>query len=81
MKKFTLVMLVLMSVAPANAGVKQDFIKAVENQCKKSKEEAKKLATPGRAGNVIKFKTCSSATITIGDCTLKCKDASSSIGG
>jgi len=63
------------------AGAKDDFIKAVKTQCGKSDAEAAALATPGRAGNVIKLKTCSSATITVGDCTLQCKDASSSIGG
>ncbi|PIK16593.1 hypothetical protein [Halobacteriovorax sp. JY17] len=65
----------------AHAGAKDDFIKAVKTQCGKSDADAAALATPGRAGNVIKLKTCSSATITVGDCTLQCKDASSSIGG
>ena len=50
-------------------------------QCKKSEADAKALATPGRSGNVIKLKTCTSSTIAVGDCTLNCKDASSSIGG
>jgi hypothetical protein len=63
------------------AGAKDDFIKAVKAQCGKSDGDAAKLATPGRSGNVIKFKTCSGATVTVGDCTLSCKDASSSIGG
>jgi hypothetical protein len=65
----------------AHAGAKDDFINSVKTQCGKSDAEAAALATPGRAGNVIKLKTCSSATITVGDCTLQCKDASSSIGG
>ena len=63
------------------AGAKDDFIKAVKAQCKKDDASAKALATPGRSGNVIKFKTCSGATVQVGDCTLQCKDASSSIGG
>lgn len=63
------------------AGAKDDFVKAVMTQCKKSEADAKALATPGRSGNVVKLKTCTSATITVGDCTLNCKDASSSIGG
>lgn len=63
------------------AGAKDDFVKAVMNQCKKSEADAKALATPGRSGNVVKLKTCTSTTITVGDCTLNCKDASSSIGG
>jgi phosphoheptose isomerase len=63
------------------AGAKDDFIKAVKAQCKKDDAAAKALATPGRSGNVIKFKTCSGATVQVGDCTLQCKDASSTIGG
>ena len=65
----------------ANAGAKDDFIKAVVSQCGKSEGDAGALATPGRSGNVIKYKTCSGASITVGDCTLQCKDASSNIGG
>lgn len=66
----------------ALAGAKDDFINAVVKQCKKSKADAESMATPGRSGNVIKFKTCSGATVDVGNgCTLQCKDASSSIGG
>ncbi len=65
----------------AFAGPKDDFVDAVVKQCGKSQGDAEAMATPGRSGNVIKFKTCSSATIDIDGCTLQCKDASSSIGG
>lgn len=66
----------------AFAGAKDDFINAVVKQCKKSKDEAASMATPGRSGTVIKFKTCSGATVDVGSgCTLQCKDASSTIGG
>jgi len=66
----------------ANAGAKDDFINAVKNSCGKSDADAAALATPGRAGNVIKLKTCSGDSIQISsDCKLPCKDASSSIGG
>ncbi|WP_393089696.1 hypothetical protein [Halobacteriovorax sp. HFRX-2_2] len=66
----------------AFAGAKDDFINAVVKQCKKSKADAESMATPGRSGNVIKFKTCSGATVDVGNgCTLQCKDASSTIGG
>ncbi|MAE59042.1 MAG: hypothetical protein CME69_09190 [Halobacteriovorax sp.] len=77
---FASLFLTLVSLT-SQAGAKDDFIKAVMNQCKKSEADAKALATPGRSGNVVKLKTCTSATITVGDCTLNCKDASSSIGG
>ncbi len=77
---FASLFLTLVSLT-SQAGAKDDFIKAVMNQCKKSEADAKALATPGRSGNVVKLKTCTSATITVGDCTLNCKDAASSIGG
>lgn len=63
------------------AGPKEDFVSAVVAQCKKTPAEAEAMATPGRSGNVIKFKTCSAATVDIDGCVLQCKDASSSIGG
>lgn len=65
----------------AIAGAKDDFIKAVKTQCKKSDADAAALATPGRTGNVMKLKTCSSDSVIIGDCTLNCSDASANIGG
>lgn len=65
----------------AYAGAKDDFIAEVKNQCGKSQADAEALATGGRQGNVMKWKTCTSATVTVGDCTLTCTDASSKIGG
>lgn len=65
----------------AYAGAKADFVNAVKAQCGKTEDEAKKMATPGRSGNVMKFKTCTSDSVTIDGCTLSCKDASASIGG
>lgn len=65
----------------AIAGAKDDFINAVKTQCKKSDADAKALATPGRTGNVMKLKTCTTDSITVGDCTLNCSDASANIGG
>ncbi len=81
MRQKIIVSLLLLVSSFVYAGAKDDFIKAVVTQCKKSEVDAKALATPGRSGNVVKLKTCTSATITVGDCTLNCKDASSSIGG
>jgi hypothetical protein len=63
------------------SGAKSDFISAVKTQCNETENNAKKMATPGRSGNVMKYKTCTSDSITIDKCTLSCKDASSSIGG
>ena len=66
-----------------SAGAKDDFINAVTAQCKVAKDKAATWATPGRAGNVIKFKVgCKSgSTVEVEGCTLQCKDASSNIGG
>ena len=80
MKGLAIAILLLVS-SNVYAGAKDDFIAAVKAQCGKSDADAAGLATPGRAGNVVKLKTCSGATVTVGDCTLQCKDASSSIGG
>ena len=80
MKKLAVAIFLLIS-SNVYAGAKDDFIGAVKAQCGKSDADAAALATPGRAGNVIKLKTCSGSTVTVGDCTLQCKDASSSIGG
>lgn len=82
MKKAMLLSVLALSISSSvYAGAKEDFIKAVKAQCGKSEEEASKLATPGRAGNVMKLKSCTTDSITVGDCTLNCKDASASIGG
>ncbi len=82
-KIFSLIFLVGLGLQPqAFAGAKDDFINAVKQHCGKSDGDAAALATPGRAGNVIKLKTCSGSTVQIApDCSLPCKDASSSIGG
>lgn len=71
----------LVGATSSFAGAKEDFVDAVMKQCGKSKDQAEAMATPGRSGNVIKFKTCSAATVDIDGCVLQCKDASSSIGG
>lgn len=83
MRKLTLAVVAFAAITSTNvlAGAKEDFIDAVVKQCGKSQADAEAMATPGRSGNVIKFKTCSSATVDIDGCTLQCKDASSSIGG
>ncbi len=70
----------LLVTSSVYAGAKDDFIKEVVKQCKKSEADAKALATPGRSGNVVKLKTCTSATITVGDCTLTCA-STGKIGG
>lgn len=80
-KLFFLVVLSQLVSLPAFAGAKDDFINEVVKQCGKSKADAEALATGGRQGNVMKWKTCTSASVTVGDCTLTCSDSSSKIGG
>lgn len=67
--------------AGAMAGPKEDFVDGVVKSCGKSKEDAEKMATPGRTGNVVKWQMCKSGTIDIDGCNLTCVDASSKIGG
>lgn len=58
------------------AGAKEDFIAAVVKSCGKSQAEAEKLATPGRAGNIIKYQTCSSSSVDIEGCAVACASSS-----
>jgi hypothetical protein len=67
----------LIGATSVMAGAKDDFIKAVKAQCGGKNVEA----TGGRQGNVMKWKTCTSASVTLDGCTITCSDASSSIGG
>jgi hypothetical protein len=79
-KTSALVVLICTIGVVAQAGPKEDFLSEVERQCKISKEEAIPLATPGREGNVMQFKLCSSDTITVTEkCTIKCVKAGGSL--
>lgn len=64
----------------AIAGIKEDFVDGVMKSCGKSKEDAEKMATPGRTGNVVKWQMCKSGTVDIDGCNMTCVDASSKIG-
>ena len=60
------------------AGAKEDFMKAVKSgagSCDAVK------ATGGRQGTVMKWKTCTSDSVSIEGCTIPCSSASSKIGG
>ncbi|MBC76887.1 MAG: hypothetical protein CME64_12810 [Halobacteriovoraceae bacterium] len=81
MKLVSLIAIGMLFSASAMAGTKDDFIAEVKKQCGKDDGAAAALATGGRQGNVMKWKTCTSATVTVGDCTLTCTDSSSKIGG
>lgn len=64
------------------AGAKDDFIAAVTKQCGVPKPQAKKLATGGRTGTVIKFKLCLEPEQKLSNgCNLRCSKAGSKIGG
>ncbi|MCO4753264.1 MAG: hypothetical protein KC478_02225 [Bacteriovoracaceae bacterium] len=81
MKMFSLIALGLFFSTATLAGTKDDFIAEVKKQCGKDDASAAALATGGRQGNVMKWKTCTSPTVNVGDCTLTCTDSSSKIGG
>ena len=81
MKVFSFIAIGMLLSAQAMTGTKDDFIAEVKKQCSKDYAGAAALATGGRQGNVMKWKTCTSATVTVGDCTLTCTDSSSKIGG
>ena len=75
--KFLLLLVILSCFFSVSfAGAKKDFIAAVKEQC----ENKKIKASRGRQGNVMKWKTCTSQTITIDGCELTCEDKSSKIG-
>lgn len=53
---------------------KEQFVAAVMKQCKVSKEEALKQATPGRMGTVVRFKVCPQKNMTLENgCVLTCE--------
>lgn len=79
--KLTLAGVLMISAFGAIAGVKEDFVDGVVKSCGKSKEEAEKMATPGRTGNVVKWQMCKSGTVDIDGCNMTCVDSSSKIGG
>lgn len=79
--KWILVFLLALSSFSAFAGAKEDFVKAVVDQCKKSADDAEKMATPGRTGTVIQFKLCQSSPVDAGEgCKLTCTKDGSNLG-
>ena len=81
MKLLSIAIVISFLSLPVLAGKKGDFINAVVSQCGMTKKDAKKLATPGRQGNVVKFALCKSSAITVGSCNLKCQDKSGNVIG
>ena len=64
------------------ADPKEDFVKAVVDQCKLPKEKADALATPGRTGTIVQFTLCISSSVDVGEgCKVTCKKQGSNIGG
>ncbi len=80
MKKL-ITIFVLVSSIVCLAGPKEDFMKAVSEAAKKNPKCSEVKPTPGRQGTVMKWKTCSSDSVTIDGCILSCSSASSEIGG
>lgn len=67
----------LVGAFSAHAGAKADFEAAIKAQC--AGKDVK--VSGGRQGNVMKWKTCTSDSITLDGCNITCTDASSKIGG
>ena len=67
------------------AGPKEDFINAVVEDCKVTKEVAESAVTPGRTGTVGSFFMCSTGGIykveKLGECYLKCRSKSGNVIG
>lgn len=78
--KFALMAVVLTFSLGSIAGPKEDFVDSVVKSCGKSKEDAEKMATPGRSGNVVKWQMCQAGSVDIEGCSVPCSDASSKIG-
>lgn len=76
-------LLILSSMISAHAeGLKDSFVKAVVEECKLSEAGANELATPGRAGNIVKYKLCPQNPVEIStDCKLKCSTSSGNVVG
>ena len=80
MKRVLLVLISLSFSVGVMADAKTEFIDAVVKSCGKSKDDAEKMATPGRSGNIVKWQTCSAASVDIEGCNVSCSAASSKIG-
>lgn len=79
--KLILVFLLALSSFSVFAGAKEDFVKAVTEQCKKSADDAEKMATPGRTGSVIQYKLCQTNPVDVGEgCKLTCTKDGSNLG-
>ena len=66
----------------ALADTKDDFIAAVKADCGLSAAEAEALATPGRSGNIIKFRMCPQNPVEItATCKVKCTNTGGSVIG
>jgi hypothetical protein len=73
MQRLLLLALLIFSTA-AFSSSREQFVTAVVKQCKVTKEEAQKLATPGRMGTVVRFKICPQKNMTLENgCVLTCK--------
>ncbi|EQC46891.1 hypothetical protein [Bacteriovorax sp. Seq25_V] len=77
-------LLVFLSICSLSslAGIKEDFVEQVKKECGKSEDEASALATPGRAGNVIKYKLCPQNPVVVSeDCKLSCSASAGNVVG
>ena len=79
--KVLLSMILLMPTVALAQDLKAEFLKAVVSECKLSEAEAEKLATPGRSGNVLKWKMCPQNPVEVdANCKVACSNVGKVIG-
>lgn len=75
-------LLISLPAATAYSDPKEDFVKAVETQCKMPRDQAEKLATTGRTGTIAQYRICASPALELSDrCTVRCTKEGNNIGG
>jgi hypothetical protein len=73
-------LLLLAGLTHAEDG-KDEFTKKVVTECKKSQKDAEELATPGRTGNVVKYKLCPQSPVELApDCKVSCGASGNVVG-
>lgn len=74
--------IVLFTPFGVSANPKEEFVKAVVEQCQLPKDKAEEMATMGRTGTIVLYLHCVNPQLKIGeDCVLSCKKQSNHIGG
>ncbi|EQC44445.1 hypothetical protein [Bacteriovorax sp. DB6_IX] len=80
--KVAISLVAVLFLSTSHAGIKEKFVERVVKECGKSEADAKKLATPGRSGNVVKLKLCPQSPVTVAPgCKLTCSTSKGNVVG